>query len=48
MKAAVAKSTGLPLDRIGLQATTNEGIDQIGQGQAIAAHAVALISKNQP
>lgn len=45
MKSALSKSTGLPVDRIGLKATTNEGIDQIGQGLAIAAHAVALISK---
>jgi len=45
MKSTLAKSTGLPLDCIGLKATTNEGVDQIGQGLAIAAHAVALISK---
>lgn len=46
MKAALAASTGLPPDRIGLKATTNEGVDQIGQGLAIAAHAVALIQKS--
>lgn len=45
MKARLASSTGLPVDRIGLKATTNEGVDQIGQGQAIAAHAVALIER---
>lgn len=45
MKAALAKSTHLPLTNIGLKATTNEGIDEIGQGLAIAAHAVALIAK---
>jgi 2-C-methyl-D-erythritol 2,4-cyclodiphosphate synthase len=45
MKAALARSTGLPVDAIGLKATTNEGIDEIGQGRAIAAHAVALIEK---
>jgi 2-C-methyl-D-erythritol 2,4-cyclodiphosphate synthase len=45
MKSTLAKSTGIPLDCIGLKATTNEGVDQIGQGLAIAAHAVALISK---
>lgn len=45
MKSALAKSTGLPVDRIGLKATTNEGVDQIGQGLAIAAHAVALIER---
>ncbi len=46
MKAALALSTGLPLDAIGLKATTNEGADDIGRGRAIAAHAVALIQKN--
>lgn len=45
MKAALAASTGLPMDAIGLKATTNEGIDQIGEGLAIAAHAVALVTK---
>jgi 2-C-methyl-D-erythritol 2,4-cyclodiphosphate synthase len=45
MKAALARSTGLDVSQIGLKATTNEGIDQIGQGLAIAAHAVALITK---
>lgn len=46
MKAALALSTGLPFDAIGLKATTNEGADDIGRGRAIAAHAVALIQKN--
>ena len=45
MKAALAKSTHLPVTNIGLKATTNEGIDEIGHGLAIAAHAVALIAK---
>jgi 2-C-methyl-D-erythritol 2,4-cyclodiphosphate synthase len=45
MKAALAKSTGLPVDAIGVKATTNEGADDIGRGLAIAAHAVALIQK---
>ena len=45
MKAALAASTGLPVDAVGLKATTNEGSDDIGRGLAIAAHAVALIRK---
>jgi 2-C-methyl-D-erythritol 2,4-cyclodiphosphate synthase len=45
MKAALARSTGLPVTAIGLKATTNEGADDIGRGLAIAAHAVALIHK---
>ena len=45
MKAALAQSTGLPPDCVGLKATTNEGSDDIGRGLAIAAHAVALIER---
>ncbi len=45
MKAAISKSTHLPITNIGLKATTNEGIDEIGRGLAIAAHAVCLIAK---
>jgi len=45
MKAALARSTGLPADAIGLKATTNEGVGDLGRGLAIAAHAVALIEK---
>ena len=42
MKAALAKSTGLVADEIGLKATTNEGVGDLGRGLAIAAHAVCL------
>ena len=44
MKTTLANSTGLPIDNIGLKATTNEGVDDIGKGLAIAAHAVCLIT----
>jgi 2-C-methyl-D-erythritol 2,4-cyclodiphosphate synthase len=45
MKAVLGRSTGLPVDAIGLKATTHEGVDDIGRGLAIAAHAVCLIRK---
>ncbi len=45
MKAALARSTGLLADEIGLKATTNEGVGDLGRGLAIAAHAVALLGK---
>jgi 2-C-methyl-D-erythritol 2,4-cyclodiphosphate synthase len=45
MKAALAKSTHLPVSTVGLKATTNEGVGDLGHGLAIAAHAVALIAK---
>ena len=45
MKAALAFSTGLPSGAIGIKATTNEGVGDLGRGVAIAAHAVALIER---
>ncbi|WP_404422028.1 2-C-methyl-D-erythritol 2,4-cyclodiphosphate synthase [Nibricoccus sp. IMCC34717] len=48
MKAALAASLGLPVDCVGVKATTNEGADDIGRGLAIAAHAVALITRVAP
>ena len=44
MKAALAASAGVSPDRIGVKATTNEGVGDLGRGIAIAAHAVALIA----
>ena len=43
MRARLAASAGVSVDQIGLKATTHEGVDEIGRGLAIAAHAVALI-----
>lgn len=45
IKAVLAASAGLAIADIGLKATTNEGVDEIGRGIAIAAHAVVLITK---
>jgi 2-C-methyl-D-erythritol 2,4-cyclodiphosphate synthase len=45
MKTALARSTGLAVEAIGLKATTHEGVGEIGRGAAIAAHAVALIEQ---
>ncbi|HVW21932.1 MAG TPA: 2-C-methyl-D-erythritol 2,4-cyclodiphosphate synthase [Opitutaceae bacterium] len=45
MKAALAASAGLAPADVGIKATTNEGVGEIGRGAAIAAHAVALIEK---
>jgi 2-C-methyl-D-erythritol 2,4-cyclodiphosphate synthase len=45
MKAVLAKSAGLVADEIGLKATTNEGVGDLGRGLAIAAHAVCLLKR---
>ena len=43
MRAALAASAGLDPSAVGLKATTNEQVGELGRGAAIAAHAVALI-----
>ena len=45
MKLALANSASLPVEAVGLKATTNEGIGELGRGLAIAAHAVTMIRK---
>lgn len=45
MKTRLAASTGLAPDAIGIKATTNEGVGDLGRGVAIAAHAVALLQR---
>lgn len=44
MREALAKALGIEADQINLKAKTNEGVDAIGRGEAIAAHVVATIS----
>lgn len=43
MKQALASILGMPDSAISIKATTNEGLGAIGQGEAIAAWAVALV-----
>lgn len=45
MKAALADALGLPPDRIGIKATTNEGMGFLGRGEGIAAMAVASVER---
>jgi 2-C-methyl-D-erythritol 2,4-cyclodiphosphate synthase len=44
MREALAKSLGIEPEQINLKAKTNEGVDAIGRGEAIAAHVVATIT----
>ncbi|HXO87278.1 MAG TPA: 2-C-methyl-D-erythritol 2,4-cyclodiphosphate synthase [Candidatus Acidoferrales bacterium] len=46
MKKALAKALGITTDEINLKAKTNEGVDAVGRGEAIAAHAVATLSQH--
>jgi 2-C-methyl-D-erythritol 2,4-cyclodiphosphate synthase len=43
IRTAVAELVGLAPDRVGLKATTNEGLDAIGRGEAIACWAAVII-----
>jgi 2-C-methyl-D-erythritol 2,4-cyclodiphosphate synthase len=43
MREALAKSLDVKLERIHLKAKTNEGVDAIGRGEAIAAYVIATL-----
>ncbi len=45
MQAAVASALGITPDRVSIKGKTNEGLDATGRGEAIAAHAVALLTR---
>ena len=44
MREALAKALGVGTEKIHLKAKTNEGVDAIGRGEAIAAHVIATLS----
>ena len=43
MREALAKSLGISISAINLKAKTNEGVDAIGHGEAIAAQAIVTL-----
>jgi 2-C-methyl-D-erythritol 2,4-cyclodiphosphate synthase len=43
MREALAKSLGIEATQINLKAKTNEGVGEIGRGEAIAAQAIATL-----
>jgi 2-C-methyl-D-erythritol 2,4-cyclodiphosphate synthase len=40
----VAAAVDVPVDRVSVKGKTNEGVDALGRGEAIAAYAVALLT----
>jgi len=44
MREALAKALSVGAEKIHLKAKTNEGVDAIGRGEAIAAHVVATLT----
>jgi 2-C-methyl-D-erythritol 2,4-cyclodiphosphate synthase len=45
MREALARALSVSSEKIHLKAKTNEGVDAIGRGEAIAAHVVATLSQ---
>jgi 2-C-methyl-D-erythritol 2,4-cyclodiphosphate synthase len=46
MKLKLAAALNLDISCVSLKAKTNEGLDAVGRGEAIAAQAIALITQN--
>lgn len=45
MREAVAAALGIEVARVSIKGKTNEGMDAIGRGEAIVAHAIALVRR---
>jgi 2-C-methyl-D-erythritol 4-phosphate cytidylyltransferase/2-C-methyl-D-erythritol 2,4-cyclodiphosphate synthase len=43
MRDAIAGALGIGADRVSVKGKTNEGVDWVGRGEAVAAHAIALV-----
>ncbi|MCS7079225.1 MAG: 2-C-methyl-D-erythritol 2,4-cyclodiphosphate synthase [Chloracidobacterium sp.] len=48
MRERLAETLNVALDAVSVKAKTNEGLDAIGRGEAIAVHAVALLRRSAP
>jgi 2-C-methyl-D-erythritol 2,4-cyclodiphosphate synthase len=47
MREALAGALRVPVDHVHLKAKTNEGVDAIGRGEAIAAYVVVTLSNDE-
>lgn len=45
VRERLAQALALPLDRVSVKAKSNEGLDAVGQREAVAVHAVALLEE---
>src|SRR5947208_1189482 len=43
MREKLAEVLGVTIDRVSIKGKTNEGVGEIGRGEAIAVHAIALV-----
>jgi 2-C-methyl-D-erythritol 2,4-cyclodiphosphate synthase len=46
MRANLARALGCGVSQVSVKAKTNEGVESMGTGQSMAAHAVALIARD--
>jgi len=46
IQARLAEALGIDEGRVSVKGKTNEGVDAVGRGEAIAAHAVALLTRD--
>jgi 2-C-methyl-D-erythritol 2,4-cyclodiphosphate synthase len=47
MRTRLADALGIDRDRVSVKGKTNEGVDAVGRGEAVAAHAIALVRSRQ-
>jgi 2C-methyl-D-erythritol 2,4-cyclodiphosphate synthase len=43
MRRSLAAVLAIDVEQVSVKGKTNEGVDAVGRGEAIAAHAVALL-----
>ncbi len=48
IREVISSILGIPLDRVGVKATTGEGLGFAGREEGVAAHAVCTISEESP
>lgn len=46
MRARIAELLGVPAEAVNIKAGTNEGVDAVGRGEAIACSAVVLVARH--
>ena len=46
IRASLAKTLGLNIDRISVKAKTNEGVGPVGREEAVSTQAIVLIQSN--
>ena len=47
MREKLGSALGVSADRIHLKAKTNEGVDAIGRGEALAAYVIATLEQRE-